>query len=51
MCMLFIIVDLGQPGRVFNMILHPSPRSILFWDMVVLNGYLLLNALIARVRA
>jgi len=48
MCMLFIMVDLGQPGRAFNMILHPSPRSILFWDMIVLNGYLVLNVLISR---
>jgi len=43
MCILFIIVDLGRPGRVMNMILHPSPRSVLFWDMVVLTGYLLIN--------
>jgi Ni/Fe-hydrogenase subunit HybB-like protein len=48
MCVLFIMVDLGQPARAFNMILHPSPRSILFWDGVVLSGYLLLNALIAH---
>jgi molybdopterin-containing oxidoreductase family membrane subunit len=48
MCMLFITVDLGQPGRVFNMILHPSPRSILFWDGIVLSGYLILNVLISR---
>lgn len=46
MCGLFIIVDLGQPTRVFNMILHPSPSSLLFWDMVVLSVYLLLNAVI-----
>jgi len=49
MCLLFIMVDLGQPGRAFNMILHPSPRSILFWDMIVLNGYLALNVVISRV--
>jgi len=48
MCVLFILVDLGQPTRAFNMILHPSPRSILFWDGIVLSGYLLLNALIAH---
>ena len=48
MCMLFITVDLGQPGRMINMVLHPSPRSILFWDMIVLSGYLLLNVLISR---
>ncbi|MFQ6113288.1 MAG: NrfD/PsrC family molybdoenzyme membrane anchor subunit, partial [bacterium] len=34
------------PTRVFNMILHPSPSSLLFWDMVVLSVYLLLNAVI-----
>ncbi|RJP18729.1 MAG: menaquinol oxidoreductase [Candidatus Omnitrophota bacterium] len=49
MCLLFIMVDLGQPSRAVNMILHPTPRSILFWDMVVLNGYLFLNVLISRV--
>lgn len=49
MCILFITVDLGQPGRMVNMILHPSPRSILFWDMIVLTGYLVLNAVISRV--
>ena len=43
MCILFIFVDLGQPSRVMNVILHPTPNSILFWDMVVLSGYLLIN--------
>lgn len=46
MCMLFIVVDLGQPQRLLNVILHPTPNSILFWDMVVLNGYLFLNIVI-----
>jgi len=46
MSFLFIIVDLGRPDRAFNMILHPTPTSLLFWDMIVLNGYLLLNLLI-----
>ena len=43
MCLTFIIVDLGQPARAFNVIIYPTPSSILFWDMIVLNGYLLLN--------
>ena len=43
MCVAFIFVDLGQPSRVMNVLLHPSPTSILFWDMIVLNGYLLIN--------
>jgi molybdopterin-containing oxidoreductase family membrane subunit len=46
MCMLFIFIDLGQPMRIFNVILYPTPNSILFWDMIVLNGYLLLNIVI-----
>ena len=49
MCMLFIFVDLGQPRRVLNMVLHPSPHSVMFWDMVVLFGYLVLNLVIGSV--
>jgi len=49
MCMLFIFVDMGQPLRVLNVILHPTPNSIMFWDMVVLSGYLLLNIVIGWV--
>jgi Ni/Fe-hydrogenase subunit HybB-like protein len=46
MCLLFILVDLGNPVRALNVILHPTPNSILFWDMIVLNGYLFLNIFI-----
>ena len=46
MCLLFILVDLGNPIRALNVLLHPTPNSILFWDMVVLNGYLFLNIFI-----
>ena len=46
MCILFIFVDLGQPMRVVNVMLYPTPNSVLFWDMIVLNGYLLLNIVI-----
>ena len=49
MCMLFIFVDMGQPTRVLNVMLHPTPNSMMFWDMVSLGGYLLLNAVIALV--
>jgi molybdopterin-containing oxidoreductase family membrane subunit len=45
-CVLFIFVDLGQPTRVLNIVLHPTPGSIMFWDMVVLTGYLVLNFVI-----
>jgi len=47
MCMLFIFVDMGQPARVLNVMLYPTPHSIMFWDMISLGGYLVLNALIA----
>jgi molybdopterin-containing oxidoreductase family membrane subunit len=46
MCLLFIVVDLGQPTRMLNVLLYPSPRSMLFYDMLVLNGYLFLNIVI-----
>ncbi len=46
MCVLFIMADMGQPMRVANILLHPTPGSIVFWDVVVLNGYLLLNIVI-----
>ena len=46
MCLMFILVDLGNPVRALNVLLHPTPNSILFWDMIVLNGYLFLNILI-----
>lgn len=49
MCMLFIFVDMGQPARVLNVLLYPTPHSIMFWDMVSLGGYLVLNAVIALV--
>ena len=49
MCMLFIVVDLGQPQRVLNVLLHPTPNSVMFWDMMVLSGYLVLNLLIGWV--
>ncbi|MCL4558137.1 MAG: polysulfide reductase NrfD [Deltaproteobacteria bacterium] len=46
MCMLFIFVDLGQPMRVMNVLLYPQLHSVMFWDMTVLGGYLVLNLLI-----
>lgn len=45
MCLMFIMADIGQPIRGLNMILHPTPNSMLFWDMVVLLGYLTLNVI------
>jgi Ni/Fe-hydrogenase subunit HybB-like protein len=46
MCVTFILVDLGQPMRIINVFLYASPNSVLFWDTIVLNGYLFLNLII-----
>jgi len=45
-CVLSVMVDLGQPIRFANLFLHPSPNSPLFWDTVVLSIYMLLNLII-----
>ena len=49
MCMLFVFVDLGQPFRLINLFLYPTPHSLMFWDIVALSGYLVLNVIITRV--
>jgi Ni/Fe-hydrogenase subunit HybB-like protein len=46
MCLLFILVDLGQPMRALNVMLYPTPNSVLFWDAMVLNGYLAINLIV-----
>jgi Ni/Fe-hydrogenase subunit HybB-like protein len=44
MCLLFIAADLGRPDRFHHMLLRFNfPISILTWDVIALNGYLLLN--------
>ena len=42
-CLLFVIADMGHPSRVFYVLLYPHPKSMVFWDVQVLNGYLLIN--------
>jgi Ni/Fe-hydrogenase subunit HybB-like protein len=49
MCILFIFVDMGQPMRIMNVVLHPTPNSVMFWDSVVLSGYLAINILVGWV--
>ncbi|MBI5213084.1 MAG: polysulfide reductase NrfD [Nitrospirae bacterium] len=50
MCILFIMVDLGQPLRVWHLLpvigRMNFPASILAWDVIVLNGYLAINVLL-----
>lgn len=44
MCLLFITADLGRPDRFLNLLRRFNfPQSILSWDVIALNGYLLLN--------
>ncbi|RMG70586.1 MAG: polysulfide reductase [Nitrospirae bacterium] len=50
MCILFIMVDLGRPERVWHILpvvgkMH-FPASLLAWDVIVLNGYLAINLFI-----
>jgi len=49
MCLLFVFVDMGNPYRIMNVMLYPSPSSVMFWDMVVCMGYLFLNVVISHV--
>jgi molybdopterin-containing oxidoreductase family membrane subunit len=43
--LLFIMVDLGRPGRLLNIFLYPSPTSLMFWDCLTLGGYLTLSVI------
>jgi molybdopterin-containing oxidoreductase family membrane subunit len=44
MCLLFVTVDMGRPDRIHHLFLRFNfPLSMLTWDVIVLNGYLLLN--------
>ncbi len=51
MCILFIMVDMGRPERVWHLLpvvgTMNFPSSLLAWDVVVLNGYLAINFLIS----
>jgi molybdopterin-containing oxidoreductase family membrane subunit len=44
MCLCFVMVDMGRPDRLHHMLLRFNfPQSMLTWDVIVLNVYLLLN--------
>jgi Ni/Fe-hydrogenase subunit HybB-like protein len=49
MCMLFVLVDMGQPARVLKVLRYPTLSSVMFWDLISLGGYLLLNGVISIV--
>ena len=50
MALLFVFVDLGRPDRFWHLIPYVGwlsfPNSLLAWDVLVLNGYLVLNIVI-----
>ncbi|MEZ6074482.1 MAG: NrfD/PsrC family molybdoenzyme membrane anchor subunit [Pirellulaceae bacterium] len=47
MCLMFVVADLGRPDRFWHLIpglgKFNFPISMLTWDVIVLNGYLVLN--------
>jgi len=51
MCGLFVLVDVGRPDRLWHLVpglgLLNLPSSLLAWDVMVVNGYFVLNFLIA----
>ncbi|PIW02607.1 MAG: polysulfide reductase [Deltaproteobacteria bacterium CG_4_9_14_3_um_filter_63_12] len=51
MCIGFVVVDVGRPDRLWHTLPSPFgelnfPRSLLSWDILVLNSYLFLNLFI-----
>ena len=46
MALLFVVVDIGSPMKLFNVYLYATPHSMLFWDSCVLPCYLLLNLVV-----
>lgn len=51
MCIMFILVDMGRPERVWHILpligKMNFPSSILAWDVLVLNLYLIINMVIS----
>src|SRR5579872_3871651 len=51
MCLLFVMVDIGRPDRFWHLLPFVGhlnfPRSILAWDVMVLNLYFVINFLVA----
>ena len=51
MCLLFVTVDIGRPDRFWHLIPFIGhlnfPHSILAWDVLVLNLYFVVNAIVA----
>src|SRR3989304_7579531 len=50
MSVMVVLADLGRPDRFWHIIpfigILSFPQSLLAWDVVVLNGYLVLNTIV-----
>src|SRR5215831_9783112 len=50
MCLLFVLADMGRPDRIWEILPFVGslnlPSSILGWDTLVLNSYLIVNLVI-----
>jgi len=50
MCLMFVLVDIGRPDRFWHLIppigFLNFPRSVLAWDVLVLNLYFLVNFIV-----
>jgi len=50
MCLMFVLVDVGRPDRLWHLVPFVGhmnfPRSILAWDVVVLNLYFAVNFIV-----
>ena len=51
MCLMFVLVDIGRPDRFWHLIppfgFLNFPRSVLAWDVLVLNLYFVVNFVVA----
>ena len=51
MCLMFVTIDMGRPERAWHILpfvgMMNFPASLLAWDVLVLNGYLAINAFVA----
>jgi molybdopterin-containing oxidoreductase family membrane subunit len=51
MCLMFVLVDIGRPDRFWHLIppfgYLNFPRSVLAWDVMVLNLYFIVNFVVA----
>ncbi len=44
MCIMLVMIDMGKPLYAWHIMWTPNwPQSMLVWDVIVLNGYLMIN--------